>query len=337
MDYRTFILALSLVALGAAPAGAREQIRIVGSSTVYPFVTVAAEQFGRDGAFKTPIVESTGTGGGFKLFCEGLGPRTPDISNASRPITDSEKKLCAKHGVTDIAEIPIGYDGIVIAGARESPALALSLRHIFLALARDLADGVGKAVPNPHRRWRDIDPSLPDWPIRVYGPPPTSGTRDAFVELAMEKGCDRVPSFAALYPDEKKRKKACHLIREDGAFIESGEDDNVIVQKLAADPRALGVLGFGFYEENTGKIQAYPIDGVLPDYESIESKRYPVSRSLYVYAKRQHIGQVSGLSQFLRELTGEAALGREGYMTVRGLLPLSESERAAMRAAVAGL
>ena len=310
---------------------AREQMRIVGSSTVYPFVTVAAEQFGQDGTFKKPIVESTGTGGGFKLFCEGVGEKTPDFSNASRPITDSEKELCAKNGVKDIAELMIGYDGIVVANKKGEKSLDISRKQIFLALARELPGKDGELAKNPHNSWKDVDPSLPDAPISVYGPPPTSGTRDAFVELVMEKGCAQLPEFAKLYPDEKERKKACHAIREDGKFIESGEDDNVMVQKLIADGKTFGVLGYSFYEENMGKIQANKVEGVLPSYESIETKKYPVSRSLFVYVKKQHIGVVPGIQEFARELTSEGALGPDGYMTAKGLLPLSDAERKTTR------
>lgn len=226
---------LGICVAGTSPALAREQIRIVGSSTVYPFVTIAAEQFGQNGVFKTPIVESTGTGGGIKLFCEGIGERTPDISNASRPMMDSERALCAKNGVTDIVEVTLGYDGIVVANKKNAKLFDLTKKQLFLALARELPGPDGKAIKNPHQTWKDVDGSLPDQIIKVYGPPPTSGTRDAFVELVMEEGCEGVPAFAELYPDAKERKKYCHLIREDGRYVESGEDDNVIVQKLSSD------------------------------------------------------------------------------------------------------
>lgn len=337
MHMKTSVAAILSLWVVASPALAREQIRVVGSSTVYPFVTVAAEQFGQDGLFKTPIVESTGTGGGLKLFCEGVGVRTPDLSNASRQITESEIELCRKNGVTDIAEITLGYDGIVMAQKNNGKPLNFTRRQIFLALARELPGKDGALVTNPYKKWSDIDASLPDAPIQVYGPPPTSGTRDAFVELVMEKGCEQVSGFAAIYPDKKKRQKACHLIREDGAFIESGEDDNVIVQKLTANDKAMGVVGYSFFEENSTKIMASKIEGVLPNYDSIESKQYTVSRSLFVYVKKQHIGTVPGIAEFIREMTGESALGPEGYMTVKGLLPLGEKERKAMRAVAAGL
>ena len=315
----------------AQPAGAREQIHVVGSSTVYPFVTVVAEQFGQSGKFKTPIIESTGTGGGFKLFCEGIGESTPDIANASRPITDSEKKLCAKNGVTDIIEISIGYDGIVLAVKNGTLVLDLSKKAIFMALARELPDANGKMQKNPYKTWHDIDPKLPDNEIKVYGPPPTSGTRDAFVELAMEKGCELVPDFVKAYPDVKMRKKLCTLMREDGKFVEAGEDDNVIVQKLFSDEKALGILGYSFVEENTSKVQSSKVEGVLPNFSTIESGKYGISRSLYVYVKLQHIEKISGLAEFLREMLSENAIGDDGYVIERGLLPLNAEERKKQR------
>jgi len=325
------LLILPIFIAIAQPALAREQIRSVGSSTVYPFVTVAAEQFGQGGKFRTPIVEATGTGGGIKLFCEGLGDNTPDLANASRQIKDSEVELCKKNGVTDIAEIAIGYDGIVVAAKKGTPTLDISKKTLFLALAREVPDASGKLVKNFYQTWSEIDPTLPKNNIEVYGPPPTSGTRDAFVELAMEKGCEQVKEFKTAHPDEKERKKLCGLIREDGKFIESGEDDNIIVQKLFSNETALGILGYSFVEENSGKVQPSKIDGVLPSYETIESEKYSVSRSLYVYAKKQHIGKVAGIAEFLRELTSETAIGEDGYVTERGLLPLGEAERKKMR------
>jgi phosphate transport system substrate-binding protein len=313
----------------ATPAVAREQIRAVGSSTVYPFITIAAEQFGQDGDFKTPIVESTGTGGGFKLFCEGLGDDKPDISNASRKIMESEIAQCKKNGVTDIAEFAIGYDGIILANKKGAPLLDLSKKEIFMALARELPGADGKMVKNNFRSWKEINKNLPDYPIEIYGPPPTSGTRDAFVELVMEKGCQAFSEFAKAYPDEKARKRACHMIREDGKYVESGEDDNIIVQKLSSNEKTLGILGYSFMEENAGKIQASKIEGVAPNFETIENGQYSVSRSLYIYVKKQHIGKVPGIAQFVREVTSENAAGTDGYMTTKGLLPLNAEERKA--------
>lgn len=334
------LTALATCVMTAALAGAaqaREQIRIVGSSTVYPFTTTAAEQFGQDGAFKTPIVESTGTGGGFKLFCEGLGDTTPDITNASRPITDSEKALCAGNGVTDIVEVPIGYDGIVIAMKKGAPALSLTKKQIFLALAREVPGKNGRLTANPYKTWSDIDPSLPEAAIQVYGPPPTSGTRDAFVELVMEKACDALPEFKTAYSDVKARHKACHALREDGAYVDSGEDDNVIIQKLGSNADALGIFGYSYYDNSRAKIQALKVDGVLPELSTVESGTYGISRSLFVYVKKQHIGKVPGIAEFVRELTSESAIGQDGYNTARGLLPLGVKDRQAARAAVTGL
>ena len=311
----------------AAPASAREQIRIVGSNTVYPFVTAAAEQFGLGEKFRTPIVENTGTGGGFKLFCDGLSENTPDITNASRPITESERAQCSKNGVSDWLELPIGYDGIVLAAKKGTPQFSLSKKVIFTALARELPDGKGGWVKNPYHTWKEIDGTLPDTPIAIYGPPPTSGTRDAFGELAMEKGCEAYPEFAVRFPDSKERKKNCHVLREDGRYIETGDDGNVMVQKLSANDRALGLLGYSFFDENSNQIQSTAIDGVNPTVETIESGRYGMSRKLYVYVKMGHIGVVPGIAQFLQELTSENAVGEEGYITAKGLLPLQETER----------
>ncbi len=333
----TLATAVALCAAFAGSAEARDQIRIAGSSTVYPFSTTAAEQFGQGGKFKTPIIESTGTGGGFKLFCEGTSLETPDINDASRPITDSEKELCKKNGVTDIAEVIIGYDGIVIANKKGAPALDLTKKQLFMALARDLPGKDGKLAANPNKLWSDIDAKLPKTPIQVYGPPPTSGTRDAFAELVLEKGCGEFPDFAKLYPDEKDRKKACHNIREDGAYVESGEDDNVIIQKLVSNDQALGIFGYSYYDNSRAKIQAVKVEGVAPEAANVESGKYSVSRSLFVYVKKQHIGQIPGIVEFVQELTSDAALGADGYNTAKGLLPLSKADQAKMKTEVAAL
>lgn len=317
---------LALAAFAQPAFAARDQLHLVGSSTVYPFTTTAAEQFGQAGKFKTPIVESTGTGGGFKLFCEGVGEDKADINDASRKITDSEKETCAKNGVTNVVEVPIGYDGIVLVNQKGASALDLSKKDIFMALARWLPDKNGKLVANTYQTWDQVNPKLPKAPITVYGPPPTSGTRDAFGELVMEKGCEAFPEFARDYPDEKERKKICHNIREDGKYIESGEDDNIIVQKLSADANAIGIFGYSYYDNNRSKVQASKIDGVSADFDNIESGKYGVSRGLYVYVKAQHIGQVPGLVEFLQELTSANSIGKNGYNITKGLLPLKETE-----------
>ncbi|MEQ1789405.1 MAG: PstS family phosphate ABC transporter substrate-binding protein [Rickettsiales bacterium] len=320
-------LLTTTILMAATPAFARDQIRAVGSSTVYPFISVAAEQFGQGGKFKTPIIESTGTGGGFKLFCSGVGDNTPDINNASRPITDSEKELCKKNGVTKIVEIPIGYDGIVIANSKNSPYFDLSKKQIFLALARQLPDKNGKLATNHYKKWNEIDPKLPAEDIAVYGPPPTSGTRDAFVELAMEEGCKEVPEFAKAYPSEKEAKKACGLLREDGGYIEAGEDDNLIVQKLVSNKSALGIFGYSFLEENGNKVQGSTIDGIAPTIKNIEDDKYKLSRSLYIYVKADHLGKTAGISEFTNEIVSEGAIGDDGYITSRGLLQLHDKDK----------
>lgn len=321
------IAALTTALMTTTSAFARDQIRAVGSSTVYPFSAVAAEQFGQGGKFKTPIVESTGTGGGFKLFCSGIGNDTPDISNASRPITDSEKEACKKNGVNKVVEVPIGYDGIVIANAKGAAQFNLTKKQIFMALARQLPDKDGKLTANPYKKWNEIDSKLPAQAIEVYGPPPTSGTRDAFVELAMEEGCKALPEFVTAYPDEKERKKACGLLREDGGYIDAGEDDNMIVQKLVSNKTALGIFGYSFLEENKGKVQGSKVDGIDPTMENIETDKYKLSRSLYIYAKGDHVGKIAGISEFVNEMVSEGAIGADGYLTTKGLLPLHDKDK----------
>ena len=312
----------------AGAAEARDQIRVVGSSTVFPFASAVAERFGKTTRFKTPIVESTGSGGGLKLFCSGVGDRHPDIANASRRIKMSEIKRCASNGVSNIVEVKIGYDGIVLANSRKSAPMKVSLKDVFLALAKDvpLADGTTK--PNPHRTWKDVNPRLPATRIEVLGPPPTSGTRDAFVELAMEGGCKSFKWVKALKKKNKKAYKSlCHTIREDGAFVEAGENDNLIVLKLDANPRAFGVFGFGFLDQNSDRIQGSLVNGVEPTFEAIGDGSYPVSRSLYFYVKKAHANSVPGLRAYLKEFTSERAWGSEGYLTDKGLIPMTDAER----------
>ena len=319
------------VVLTAPAAHARDQIHIVGSSTVFPFSTAVAEQFGRTTRFKTPIVESTGSGGGLKLFCAGAGESTPDIANASRRIKASEIQRCDENGVTHVVEIRIGFDGIVIANSKKSPRLALTTKELFLALAREIPVA-GKLVPNPNRTWKDVDPSLPDRKIEVLGPPPTSGTRDAFVELAMEGGAKEIPMLKKLKSTDKHAFKAvAHAIREDGAYVEAGENDNLIVQKLSANPAAMGIFGFSFLDQNEDRIQGSPINGTEPTFEAIADGQYPISRSLYFYVKKDHIGKIPGLREFIAEFTSEKAVGLEGYLSDRGLIPLPASDRKVVR------
>jgi phosphate transport system substrate-binding protein len=323
------LLGLGIMAAATAPALAREQIRIVGSSTVFPFSTTVAERFGKSTGFKTPIVESTGSGGGLKLFCAGVGDNDPDITNSSRRIKASEVENCASNGITEIVEVKIGYDGIVLANSIDAPQMALSLRDLWLALAKNVPDGEGKTQPNPYRTWADVNPELPDVRIEVMGPPPTSGTRDAFVELAMEGGCKSFDWIKALKSADKDAYKTlCHTIREDGAFIEAGENDNLIVQKLEANPDAFGIFGFSFLDQNSDYVQGSVIDGVEPEFELISDGSYPISRSLYFYLKKSRVGKVPGIPEFLAEFTSEKAWGEEGYLTDKGLIPMSEEERA---------
>ena len=323
------LTAVTCSAVIGGVAEARDQIRIVGSSTVYPFSTTVAEQFGRATSFKTPIVESTGSGGGLKLFCAGIGEQHPDITNASRRIKASEIERCAKNGINDIIEVKIGYDGIVIANSRKSQVFSLSLKDIFLALAKDVPNAEGKLQPNPHNTWNEINPKLPATKIKVLGPPPTSGTRDAFVELAMEGGCKSFPSIKELKKSDKKAyKSVCHSIREDGAYIEAGENDNLIVQKLDADSTALGIFGFSFLDRNADKIQGSVVKGMSPTFENIAQGKYPVSRPLFFYAKKAHIRLIPGIREYMGEFTSDVAWGDEGYLTDKGLIPMSKSERA---------
>ena len=331
---------LSVLATGDALAQVgRDYVYVVGSSTVYPFSTVVAERFGRSSEFKTPKVESTGSGGGLKLFCDGVGVDYPDVTNASRAIKPSEIERCAGNGVNDIVEVRIGYDGIVIANAADAQAISLTRRDIFLALAMEVPGNVdGELIANPHRSWRDVNPDLPDLRIEVLGPPPTSGTRDAFVELAMEGGCKTIPWISELKKEDSDRYKAiCHMLREDGAFVEAGENDNLIVQKLEANPSALGIFGFSFLDQNAEKVKGVPIDGSKPTFDSIADGSYPVSRPLYFYVKKAHVDVIPGLRGFLREFTSERAWGEEGYLSERGLIPMPAEERSQVAAAVRSL
>ncbi|MBR9909930.1 MAG: PstS family phosphate ABC transporter substrate-binding protein [Gammaproteobacteria bacterium] len=332
------IATLAATALGAQFAtAARDYISVVGSSTVYPFSTVVAERFGKSTNYKTPKIESTGTGGGMKLFCQGVGVANPDITNASRRIKSSEFEMCQKNGVRDIIEVLIGYDGIVIGNSVESPQLDLTLKELFLALAAEVPnpDGSETLVKNPYKTWKDINPTLPNYKIEVLGPPPTSGTRDAFQELALEGGCDSIAWIKALKDSDKDlHKKVCRTVREDGPFIEAGENDNLIVQKLNANKRALGIFGFSFLDQNSDKIQGSLIGGNPPEFETIADGSYPVSRPLYFYVKKDHIGTIPGMQEYLAEFTSEAAFGEEGYLSEKGMIPLGDAERAKVANAV---
>jgi phosphate transport system substrate-binding protein len=323
------VFVLAGLLLGST-AEARDPIRIVGSSTVFPFSTAVSERFGGTTEFATPVVESTGSGGGLTLFCGGVGQQYPDIANASRRIEASEVELCETNGVTEIVEVKVGFDGIVIAHAQNSAQLSLTKEQVFRALAKQLPVD-GELVDNPYQKWSDIDPSLPDAKIEVHGPPPTSGTRDAFVELAMEGGAKSIPMLKALKESDQGGFKAvAHAIREDGGYVEAG-DANLIVQKLEANPHALGIFGFSFLDQNADRVQGSRVEGIEPTFETIADGSYGVSRSLYFYVKKAHVGVVPGIEEFIAEFTSDRASGDEGYLADKGLIPLPEAERTAVR------
>lgn len=340
--WAAFVASAITVTVGSGVAAAqsgRDYIYIVGSSTVYPFSTVVAERFGRGSEFKTPKVEATGSGGGLKLFCDGVGVDYPDITNSSRAIKQSEIDSCTANGVTEVVEVKIGYDGIVFANAQAGDSVDLSRRTIFLALAKEVpGENPGELIANPYTNWNEIDPGLPAKKIEVLGPPPTSGTRDAFVELAMEGGCRTIPWISALKDDDENRyKSVCHTIREDGTYVEAGENDNLIVQKLEANPSAFGIFGFSFLDQNAEKVKGAAVDGSVPTFEAIADGSYVISRPLYFYVKKAHVDFIPGLRGLLREFTSERAWGEEGYLSDRGLIPMPDEERSATVAAVRSL
>ena len=326
-----------LLAMAAGTAQARDQVNIVGSSTVYPFATVVAEKFGRSTSFKTPKIEATGSGGGLKLFCSGIGVNTPDITNASRRIKSGEIDLCAKNGIDRITEAKIGYDGIVLASSKASEPMQLTLRDVFLALAREVPDpsGAEKFVPNPYRTWKDVNPNLPAHKIEVLGPPPTSGTRDAFAELGLEGGCKTFAWIKAIKSKDKRQYKSyCHSVREDGHYIEAGENDNLIVQKLVANPKSLGVFGFSFLDQNSDRVHGSVIDDIPPTFEAISDGSYPVSRALYFYIKNAHLDAIPGIREYVAEFMSERASGADGYLTDKGMIPMSPTERTELVAGI---
>lgn len=314
------VLAISAAALTTQAAVARDQIRIVGSSTVFPFSTAVAEQFGKTTDFQTPVVESTGSGGGFKLFCAGVGADSPDITNASRRMKPSEFETCNSNGVTEIVESVIGYDGIVVANAIDAPTFELTREQLFKALAK------GQGEP---AKWSDIDPSLPDEAIEVLGPPPSSGTRDAFEELVLQEGAEEAGLDKAAIKELE--------IRTDGAWVDAGENDNLMVSKLAANPHAVAVFGFSFLDQNSDTIKGAAIEGVEPEFEAIASGDYKVSRSLYYYIKKAHVGVIPGIAEYAAEFASEAAAGEDGYLADKGLIPLPEEEFEANRNTISNL
>ena len=358
--------------LNSVQAAGRDSVSIVGSSTVYPFATVVAERFGRSTTFKSPKIESTGSGGGLKLFCKGVGANTPDITNASRRIKKSEYDNCQANGVTDIVEVLVGFDGIAIANSKKAVQFKLSLKDIYLALAKDIPGADGKLMANPNKTWKDVNPALPATKIEVLGPPPTSGTRDAFAELALGGGAKAIADLKTLRGldassvDEIKAmmaklgmpvgvynalaekkgkapkgkdvfKSIAYAVREDGAYIEAGENDNLIVQKLEANPGALGIFGFSFLEENGDKVQGSEVQGIVPSFDSISSGEYAVSRPLYFYIKGAHVGKIPGIQEYAMAFTSEKAMGEDGYLTEKGLIPLGEDELTKVQEDVQGL
>lgn len=355
---------LPIIALATAcqisTAAARDSISIVGSSTVYPFATVVAERFGKASRFASPKVESTGSGGGLKLFCKGVGEQTPDITNSSRRIKKSEYDQCQENGVKDIVEVLIGFDGIVLANAKGAEPFDLSTKDIYLALAKHVPGPNGKLIENPYKTWREVNPSLPATKIEVLGPPPTSGTRDAFAELALEGGALKIDDLDKLHgmkADQKAEIEAMisklgiegawaaavkkqgagasgkdvvkiigRSVREDGAYIEAGENDNLIVNKLRANPNALGIFGFSFLDQNADTVQGSIIDGIAPTFEAIAGGEYAVSRPLYFYVKKAHIGTIPGIAEFINAFVSEDAIGEDGYLIDKGLIPLDEDK-----------
>ncbi len=304
------VAALATFAL-AGNAIARDQIKIVGSSTVFPFSTAVAESFGKSTGNPTPVVESTGSGGGLKLFCSGVGTDTPDITNASRRMKAKEFKTCQENGVTDVVESIVGFDGIVVANDKSGPTFALTRAQLFTALVK------GQGEPT---NWNEIDPSLPAIKIEVLGPPPSSGTRDAFEELALEKGCEAAGAAEEVCDNIE--------VRDDGAFVDAGENDNLIVSKLQANPNAVGVFGFSFLDQNADKIKGATVGGVEPTFDNIASGDYPVSRSMYFYIKKAHVGVVPGIMEYAAEFVSPEASGSDGYLTEKGLIPLPEDAHA---------
>jgi phosphate transport system substrate-binding protein len=318
---KKFVIAALALSMIAAPAlAARDQIRIVGSSTVYPFTTTVSEQFGKKTGAKTPIVESTGTGGGFKLFCAGTGENHPDATNASRAIKEAEAEDCKKNGVTPI-EIAIGIDAIVLAMSKSNDDISMTTEMLYKALAKWVIID-GEVVDNPYKTWADIDSSLPAIKIEVLGPPPTSGTRDSFVELVLEKECKAAIKSNNMTVTEDEEKSLCKSMREDGPFIEAGENDNMIVNKIQMNPNAFGIFGYSFLDENRGVLKGVTINGVVPDYEGIQTGEYAIARPLFVYFKEEHFDVIPNLREFMEEYQSKDALGEEGYLTEKGLISL---------------
>ena len=323
---RSAVFALVLFVLGTVTAQSalppRDRVSVVGSSTLFPFASLVAETFGRRGPWKTPVVQSIGTGAGFKLFCQGIGAETPDITDASRPITPEEQASCTKNKVGQVLGLRVGADGILIASARQGPAFNLTREQIYLAVARTVPVK-GRLIANPYRRWHDISANLPDLPILIYGPAPNHGTRDAFVALVMAPPCERQPEVRVLPKDAQR--PLCQTVREDGAWVDVSGDYALVLGKIVGDRTALGILGFSFLDQNREKIQAAQIDGVAPTLESIGAGSYPLSRPLFLYVKQEHVGKIPGLAEFLAEFLSDRAAGPNGYLVDKGLAPQPKS------------
>lgn len=339
-SFKFVFTTLLLTSAHGFAASERDHIGIVGSSTVYPFATAVADSFSKATGFKKPSIESIGTGAGFQQFCAGVGAQYPDISNASRPMKPGEKETCANNGVTEIVEVKIGYDGVTITNSKWVQQLKFTTKELFLALAKQVPDpsGAERTVANPYKTWRNVNPKLPGSRIQVFGPPTTSGTRDTFLEQVMEPGCRQFAWLRALEKtDPKAFKGICHTLREDGGYVNAGENDNLIVTKLIANPKIIGIFGFSFLDQNMDKLQGSAINGVVPEYETIANGSYPVSRPLFIYVKKAHIGKVAGLEEFLAEFTSEKAWGRRGYLSDLGLIPMPDTERAKFSATAKNL
>ena len=327
------LVAAAVLTCAFAPgaAMARDQIKIVGSSTVFPYTQAVAEEFTKKTKFKAPVVESTGTGGGMKIFCQGVGEDKADITGASRAMKKSEYEDCQKNGVKEITEILLGYDGLSLASSKKGPDFNFTKEQLYLALGKEVPVD-GKLVANPYKSWSDVDKSLPKEPILAYGPPPTSGTRDAYVELVMHVGCESL----AFYKEQKKTldakaygalvKDKCSPMRQDGAFIEAGENDNLIVQRLEADAKALGIFGYSFLYENQDKLKGAKVAGVGPSFDTIADGSYGIARPLYIYVKNAHRDVIPGLKEFLGEYVSSDALAKGGYLPERGLTPISDAK-----------
>ena len=330
--YKSIVAALLAVFAVTSVAEARE-IRIVGSSTVYPFTTIVGETFAAKGN-TAPVIESTGTGGGMKLFCAGVGESHPDFTNASRAIKSSEVEKCKANGITPL-EMKVGYDGIVFANSKEGASFEVTPLELYLALAKDVPQADGTLKENTYTNWNEINPNFPNQKIEVLGPPPSSGTRDAWVELVMEKGCKTFDWVKAMKKQDKKKYKGiCHGIREDGAFVEAGENDNLIIQKLANNPNAFGIFGYSFLDQNTDVIKGTVIGGVAPTFESIADGSYPASRGLYVYAKKEHMNKIEGMREFMELYLSDDVAGADGSLGDAGLIPLPQNELDTVRANV---